>query len=362
MSITKKPFGVTPYGYPATLYTITNSTGAGVDVCDFGGILAAIRVPDKNGVLGDVLLGYPSVEGYTPLNGYIGALIGRVGNRIADGKCDLEGTPLTLAKNEKGITHLHGGNVGFDRKMWSVQPVEGICEDSLILRYVSLDGEEGYPGTLKVQVTYTFTDLNELFIHYEAVSDKDTLCSLTNHSYFNLEGEASGSTVDHIFEINADTMTAVDENAIPTGEVRDVTGTLFDLRDPKSLREIYEKMADEPMLAMASGFDHNFNVNDTDAGLRFAVGVTAPVSGRVMNVYTDMPAVQFYDGTMLKGINPSKSGRMYAQYDGFCLETQYAPDSVNHPNFPDTILRAGEKYDYTTIFSFDTVGDDEDEE
>ena len=245
--------------------------------------------------------------------------------------------------------------MGFDRKFWDATPVEGICEDSLILKYVSPDGEEGYPGTLRVMVTYTFTDDNELLIHYEAVSDRDTLCNLTNHSYFNLEGEGAGPVTDHVFEFNCDTFTVVDEKCIPTGEQRDVTGTPFDLRQPTRLADGLAQEETDEQLRFGKGFDHNFNINDPEAGLRFAVHVEAPVSGRTMDVFTDMPAVQFYCGNMLEGVNPGACGRLYHKREGFCLETQYAPDSIHHPEFPDSVLRAGEKYDYLTIFSFDVA-------
>lgn len=358
MSITKKPFGKTPCGCDADLYILTNANGSSVEITNFGGILRAINVPDRNGEIGNILLGYPTVEGYTPLNGYLGALIGRVGNRIANGECTVSGQKLTLAKNENGVTHLHGGNVGFDRRIWDVTPVEGICEDSLILKYTSPDGEEGYPGTLRVMVTYTFTDDDALMIHYEAVSDKDTLCSLTNHSYFNLEGEGSGTILDHTFEFNCDTFTVIDERCIPTGEQRDVTGTPFDLREPTRLADGMKALDSDEQLRFGKGYDHNFNINDPEADLRFAVQVTAPDSGRRMTVFTDMPAVQFYATNMLEGINPGSCGRKYGAHEGFCLETQFAPDSINHPNFPDSVLYADEKYDYITIFSFGVANED----
>ena len=353
MSITKKPFGTAPDGTPVDLYILKNDSGASVEITNFGGILRAVNVPDRNGKIGNVVLGYPSVEGYTPLTGYLGALIGRVGNRIANGSCEVNGQKLTLAKNEKGITHLHGGTVGFDRKIWEATPIEGICEDSLILKYTSPDGEEGYPGTLKVMVTYTFTDLNELMLHYEAVSDKDTLCNLTNHTYFNLAGEGSGKIYDHKFEFNCDTFTVVDENCIPTGEQRDVTGTPFDLREPTRIGDGLDKTEQDEQMRFGSGYDHNFNINDADLGLRLAVSVSDPASGRTMDVFTDMPAVQFYCGNHLNGVNPGSCGRPYEPRDGFCLETQFPPDSINHPEFPDSVLYAGEKYDYMTIFAFD---------
>ena len=355
MSIVKKSFGFLPDGREADLYILTNVAGASVEITNYGGILRAINVPDKNGELGNVLLGYNEVGGYEPLCGYIGALIGRVGNRIAKGECTVEGQELHLAKNEGGKNHLHGGDEGYNKKFWDVTPVEGICEDSLVLKYTSPDGEEGYPGTLKIMVTYTWTDENELIIRYEAVSDKDTLCNLTNHAYFNLEGEGSGAVLDHVFEINADTFTVGDAELIPTGEQRDVTGTPFDFREGVRLGDVIAQTEQNDQLKAGHGVDHNFNINDMEAGLRFACEVNAPVSGRVMNVFTDMPAMQFYAGCCLEGINPGSCGRLYAKREGFCLETQYAPDSINHPNFPDSVLYAGEKYDFTTIFTFDTV-------
>jgi len=358
MSITKKPFGKAPCGCEVDLYILTNSNGASVEISNFGGIIRAINVPDKDGKIGNVVLGYNSVEGYTPLTGYLGALIGRVGNRIGKGECEVSGQKLTLAKNEGGKNHLHGGDVGFDRKIWDVIPVEGICQDSLILKYTSPDGEEGYPGTLKVQVTYVWTDDNELMIRYEAVSDKDTLCNLTNHSYFNLAGEGSGKILDHMVEFNCDTFTVVDEECIPTGEQRDVTGTCFDLRELTRVGDGMEKGKDDEQMKFGKGYDHNFNINDFEAGLRFAVHVEEPTTGRSMDVFTDMPAVQFYAGNMLEGVNPGSCGRPYTPREGFCLETQFAPDSVNHPEFIDSVLYAGEKYDFTTIFSF-SAGDEE---
>jgi len=356
MSIVKKSFGQLPDGRKADLYIMTNCAGNSVEITNYGGIIRAINVPDKNGVIGNVVLGYNDVNGYVPLCGYLGALIGRVGNRIAGGKCEVSGEQIVLAQNEKGKNHLHGGNVGFDRKFWDVTPIEGICEDSLIMKIISPDGEEGYPGTLKVQVTYTWTDENELVLRYEAVSDKDTLCNLTNHCYFNLEGEASGETVlDHTFEINADTFTVGDADLIPTGEQRDVTGTNFDFRKPVVLRDVIAKIEEDEQLKAGNGVDHNFNINDPEVGLRFACEVVAPVSGRIMNVFTDMPAMQLYAGCCLESINEGSCGRKYDRFEGFCLETQYAPDSINHPNFPDSVLYAGEKYDFTTVFSFDTA-------
>ena len=356
MSIVKKSFGRLPDGREADLYVLTNKGGASVEITNYGGIIRAINVPDKAGKIGNVVLGYNDVAGYCPTKGYLGALIGRVGNRIANGECELNGVKLTLAKNEKGITHLHGGKVGFNEKLWDVTPIEGICEDMLILKYTSPDGEEGYPGTLKVMVTYTFTDENELMIRYEAVSDKDTLCNLTNHTYFNLNGEAGGKTIaDHVFEMNCDTFTVVDERCIPTGEQRDVAGTPFDFREPARVGDRLAMTPNDEQLSFGKGIDHNFNINDFEAGLRFAAEAVDPESGRVMDVFTDMPAVQFYCANTLKSIHEGASGRIYGNHEGFCLETQFVPDSINHPEFIDSVLRAGEKYDFTTIFAFDVA-------
>ncbi len=357
MSIIKTSFGCLPDGRKADLYILKNVAGASVEISNYGGIIRAINVPDKNGELGNVVLGYKDVSGYEPLCGYLGALIGRVGNRIAKGECEVEGKKLALAKNEGGKNHLHGGNLGFNRKFWDVTMVEGICEDSLILKYISPDNEEGYPGTLKVMVTYTFTDENELILRYEAVSDQDTLCNLTNHAYFNLEGEGSGTVLDHEFEINADTFTVGDAELIPTGEMRDVIGTPFDMREPIKLRDALAKPDVDDQLKAGGGIDHNFNINDFEAGLRFAACVTAPNSGRMMNVFTDMPAMQLYCGNGLESIHEGSCGRRYARNEDFCMETQFAPDSINHPEFPDSVLYAGEKYDYTTVFAFDTIED-----
>ncbi len=350
MSIRKVPFGALKGGERADLYILTNAHGASVEITNYGGIIRAINVPDREGEIGNVALGYRDVGGYEPLCGYLGALIGRVGNRIAGGKCVLNGEELTLAKNEGGTTHLHGGDTGFDRKFWHVLPIEGICQDTLILTYTSPDGEEGYPGELKVMVTYTFTDDDELAIRYEAVSDKDTLCNLTNHCYFNLAGEGGGKIYDHTIEIDADTFTVVDNLCIPTGEMRPVDGTPFDLRNARRIGDGLEEGEGSEQMRFGKGYDHNFNINDD--GLRFACEVKEPTSGRAMQVFTDMPAVQFYAGNMLESINPGSSGKIYRNHEGFCLETQFAPDSINHPEFPDSILRAGEKYDYTTIYAF----------
>ena len=349
MSIMKSKFGSLPCGAQVDQYTLTNKGGASVSILNYGGIVTKILVPDKDGKLGDVALGYDTIDGYVENPGHLGALIGRVGNRINRGKCVLNGAALELAANANGH-HLHGGTVGFGKKIWDATPAEGAGEDSLILTYTSADGEENYPGELKVKVTYTWTDLCELKIHYEAVSDKDTLCNLTNHSYFNLEGEGSGPVDDHIMQIHADAVTAADKDLIPTGELLPVMGTPFDLRTGLPIGEGLKFIETDEQMKFGGGYDHNFVPNGT--GMRKIAVVTAPVSGRAMDVYSDKVGVQFYTANMLKTKLPGKSGKPYGPRGGFCLETQYHPDSINHPNFPDSVLRAGAKYDFTTIYAF----------
>lgn len=347
MSIVKKPFGKLPDGREATLYELVNAAGARVGVTDFGGRIVKIVVPDKNGAMTDVALGYADVSGYFPNIGYIGALIGRVGNRICKGECPLGGKTLHLNANAGGH-HLHGGNVGFDQKLWDVQADE--AGNRLTLTTVSPDGEENYPGTLRVKVTYTFTEDDELSIRYEAVCDKDTLVNLTNHAYFNLSGEGSGDVKNHEMTIHADAFTAADEGLIPTGELRPVAGTVFDLRKPLRIADGLRGLENDIQMQSGKGYDHNFVLRG--AGVKEAAVVYAPDTGIEMRVFTDQPGVQFYGGNCLEGVNPGKCGRAYAPMAGLCLETQRFPDAPNHDNFPSILLKAGEKYDTTTTYAF----------
>ena len=349
MSITAVPFGKLPCGQEVSLYTLTNASGASVSITDLGGIIVKIVVPDQNGVLGDVALGYDCAENYTPNYGYLGALIGRYANRIGRGSFTFQGQPMQLNTNSNGH-HLHGGNVGFDRKVWVAQMRENAGCEELKLTIVSPDGEENYPGTLKVCVTYSWSDKNELGIHYEAISDKDTIVNLTNHCYFDLEGEENGSVENHVVQINADRFTVVDADSIPTGELRDVTDTPFDLRAGKVLKDGYAVQDSDEQMTFGQGYDHNFVLNGQ--GMQLAAVVTAPVSGRVMKVFTDKPGIQLYTGNMIDCVKPGKSGRVYGKRDGLCLETQFFPDSVNYPEFPSPLLREGEKYDFTTVYAF----------
>ncbi len=349
MSITKKSFGIMPNGEQADLYVLTNASGASVSISNYGGIITSIIVPDANGELGDVALGCDSLDKYMPNNGYLGALIGRVGNRINRGRFELNGQQIQLAANSNGH-HLHGGNVGFDQKLWEAEAEEGAEEDRLVLTAFSPDGEENYPGNLQVRVTYSFNEKNELKIRYQAKSDKDTLCNLTNHSYFNLDGEGSGNIENHKICLNCDRFTVVDADCIPTGELRPVDGTPFDLRTPKRIGDGFAQQQENEQLSFGGGYDHNFVINGQ--GLREAAMVAGAKSGRVMRVYTDMVGVQFYTGNVLDGTMQGKCGHAYQAREGFCLETQFHPDSINHPNFPDSVLRAGQDYDHTTIYAF----------
>lgn len=345
--ITQKAFGKVN-GNEVQLYTMTNKNGWSASVTNYGGILVSIIVPDRNGKMDDVLLGCTSVEGYIPTNGYVGALIGRFGNRINSGRCSLNGQNLVLAKNDGGVNHLHGGNSGFNEKIWNVETQENDGYDSLVLTTFSPDGEEGYPGNMDVKVTYSFTDCGKLVIHYEATSDKDTLCNMTNHAYFNLNGEGGAKVTEQIMQINADCFTPVGETLIPTGEIRSVEGTPFDLRKGVKIGDNID--ADDEQIRIGCGFDHNYCLNGE--GMREGAKVTDPATGRVMTMYTDQPAVQFYAGVMLDGNMIGKCGRGYTRCDGLCLETQTYPDAINHPDFPTCVLKAGEKYDTKTIYEF----------
>ena len=343
MKITRKTFGATPDGEEVYLYTLTNN-GAELSITNYGGAVTSIKVPDRNGVLGDVVLGYETLDEYVRNPRYLGALIGRYANRIGCGKFSLNGVEYQLAQNN-GPNHLHGGMKGFDKRVWRANETEG----GLDLEYFSKDGEENYPGNLNVKVSYTLVD-SELRIDYKASTDKDTIVNLTNHSYFNLAG--SGDILGHELMLNAENFTPVSKDLIPTGEIWAVENTAMDFRTPRAIgsqiREPYEE------LLYTGGYDHNFGLRGWDGSTRLISRVREPISGRVMEVLTTQPGVQFYSGNFLDGSLTGKGGNIYHKHAGFCLETQHFPDSPNHPNFPTTVLRPGDQYKETTVYRFTT--------
>ncbi|MGI6174394.1 MAG: aldose epimerase family protein [Christensenellales bacterium] len=337
-----------PFGENATLYIITNASGASVSVTDFGGAITSLRVPDKAGKMAEVVLGYSDISGYFPNNdGNLGALIGRVGNRIGGADAVIAGHHFPLEANDNGINSLHSGKSGLHLKFWHVKPIEEA--NALELTASCADGEGGFPGNIDFKVTYIWDDDCALSIRYEAVSDRDTLCNLTNHAYFNLDGEDSGSIEDHTIQILADAITAVDKFLIPTGEIRDVTGTPFDLRKGKRIGDGLRAVPQDEQMAFGGGYDHNFCLNGS--GMR-KIAVLTGASGRTMEVYTDLPGVQFYSGNMLSRSEKSIGGRQYQKHDGLCLETQVWPDACHHEHFPQCLLKKGEKYDTTTKYVF----------
>ncbi len=350
MSIARVPFGATQSGEPVERITMTNQSGASVSLITYGGTLVSILVPDRHGIFADVCLGYNSVADYERGAGYLGALIGRYGNRIEGGHLTIDGKDYQLACNERGVTHLHGGMVGFDKKVWTAECEEREESDSVTLRYVSPDGEENYPGTLSCTVTYTWNDENELCLHYHAVSDAETVINLTNHAYFNLAGHNSGSVEDHLISINADAYTPVDENCIPTGELAPVEDTPFDLR---ALRRIGEGLSvEDEQLRIGCGYDHNFVLVDPDEGICKACELYDPATGRVMETFTDLPGIQFYSGNFLAIPFEAKDRARYGKHHALCLETQYFPNTPNVPTFPSCTYAAGVPFEHTTVYKF----------
>lgn len=348
MSISQRPFGVTPNGEKVTEYTMTNRDGASVSMLDFGGIITRILVPDRDGKLDDVSLSFDDIDVYAQgRSGSMGMLIGRVGNRIRGASFELEGRTYTLPKNNNGNC-LHGG-MGFGLRMWQARPVLTEGGDALELTLTSQDGDQGFPGTLKVKVTYTFTDHNELGIHYQASTDKTTLCSLTNHAYFNLDGHASGSVRDLEMQINADLVTEVGEGLIPTGRLLPVSEVPYNFTSPTRIGDVLDKTPDCPGMTMAKGVDFNFCAG-RDRETKVIATLYSPKTGRVMDVITDQPGVQCYTGNNLN--NDGKDGVHYGPYAGVCLETQHYPDSIHHPHFPSVVLRPQDTYDTLTIYRF----------
>ena len=343
-SVQKSAFGKTPEGTEVELYTLTNQKGMVAKVITYGAILTEIRVPDRHGKVGNIVLGFDTLDQYVKGSPFFGATTGRVANRIAKGRFKLEGKEYTLAVNN-GPNHLHGGIKGFDKKVWRAEPMETKEGPAVKFSYTSPDGEEGYPGKLAVTVIYTLTERNELRIDYTATTDQATPVNLTNHSYFNLA--EAGNVLDHVLLLNADHYTPADETLIPTGEIAPVKGTALDFTKPAPIG-----MRIAQVMSFAKGYDHNFVINGGGKKLTLAARVTEPKSGRVMEVLTTEPGVQLYTGNHLDGSLKGVGGVVYGQHSGFCLETQHYPDSVNHPNFPSVILRAGETYKTTTVLRF----------
>jgi aldose 1-epimerase len=349
-STTKKSFGKTPDGQLLDLYVLTAKGGAEASITNFGGAVVSLKVPDRNGKLADVVLGYDNADGYVNDKSFFGALVGRYGNRIGHAQFTLDGKTYTLAKNN-GENSLHGGIQGFNKAVWTAKIIPAKDGQSLELSYLSKDGEEGFPGNLKVSVIYTLTDSNALRITYSATSDKKTVVNLTNHSYFNLAGQGSGDILGHLLIIQADKFTPVDAGLIPTGEFRDVAGTPFDFRKELAIGARIDQ--DEEQLKLGGGYDHNFVLqrsNDPEESL--AARVLEPVSGRVLEVWTTEPGVQFYTGNFLDGKTIGKGGVTYPRRSAFCLETQHFPDSPNQPKFPSVVLNPGERYHTVTTYKF----------
>jgi aldose 1-epimerase len=350
-TIMKEPFGKLDDGTPVDIYTLKNG-GLEARITNYGGIVQSLKAPDRNGTTADVVLGYETLAEYVRDNPYFGCLVGRYGNRIAKGKFALDGTTYTLAVNN-GPNALHGGKVGFDKKVWKARGLKAADGPALELTCLSKDMEEGYPGNLSVKVVYTLTGKGELKIEYFATTDKPTVVNLTNHSYFNLAGAGNGDINGHVLMLAADRFTPVDETLIPTGELRPVKGTPFDFTTPTPIGARVDKKDDE-QIKFGNGYDHNFVLNPSGASLSLAARVLEPTTGRVMEVLTMEPAIQFYGGNFLDGKNVGKGGKVYKFRYGFCLETQHYPDSPNQATFPSTVLRPGQEYKTTTVYKFST--------
>ena len=348
--VEKQSFGVTADHAPVDVYTLTTAGGMEVRAITYGGIIVSLRVPDRDGKLGDVVLGHDALDGYLKASPYFGAIIGRYGNRIARGQFTLDGQAYKLATNN-GPNALHGGLKGFDKVVWKAESFKNDKGVGVVFSYTSPDGEEGYPGTLHATVTYTLSNDNSLAFDYHAVTDKATPVNLTQHTYFNLAGGGVGDILAHDLTLNASHFTPVDSTLIPTGEIWKVEGTPFDFRTPTAIGARIG--ADDEQIRFGGGYDHNFVLDRKEGdSLILAARVHEPKSGRVMEVSTTELGLQFYSGNFLDGSITGKGGHVYKHRTGFCMETQHYPDSPNHPDFPSTILRPGQEYRSRTVYAF----------
>lgn len=352
MQITKKPFGAIN-GAPVDLFTLTNHNGLKAEIINYGGIIVSLYTPDRNGAMADITLGYDDLGSYLERSPYFGAIVGRYANRLEGACFTLNGITYNLNRNE-GDNQLHGGLRGFDKVIWDAQIIGEPDHQSLQLRYKSPDGEERYPGNLAVTVVYSLNEDNALVIEYTAVSDKDTVVNLTNHAYFNLSGHDSGDVLDHQLMIRARRFTVIDEACVPTGEIRDVSGTPMDFRRMKTVGIGLMNDMDDEQMKFGAGYDHNYVLDTSGKTPEKAAELYEPRSGRLMEVYTTKPGIQFYSGNHLVSAGLGKGGTAYKNWSGLCLETQYFPNSMRHAHFPSPILKAGEIYRHVTIYRFCT--------
>jgi aldose 1-epimerase len=351
MDVAVESFGKTPEGQQVRLYTLTNAHGLKARIMTYGAIVVSLEVPDKGGKMGDIVLGYDNLDSYVKNSPYFGAIVGRYGNRIGKGRFTLDGVTYDKLAINNGENHLHGGIKGFDKVVWTDEPVRRSNAVGVKLSYLSKDGEEGYPGNLQATVTYTLTNDNELRIDYLATTDKATPVNLTHHGYWNLTG-GQRDILGHVLTLNADQGTPVDKGLIPTGDLLPVKGTVMDFTKPTPIGARIE--SDYEQLKFGGGYDHNWVLNKGGKDMTLAARVYEPTSGRVMDVYTKEPGIQFYSGNFLDGTITGKGGTVYQHRWGLCLETQHYPDSPNKPNFPSTILRPGQKYETVTVYRFST--------
>jgi aldose 1-epimerase len=349
LSVTREPYGSTADGTAVELFTLTNANGMVVRFTSYGGIITSVEVPDRQGEFDNVTLGFDSLEGYQGDHPYFGALIGRFGNRIAGGRFTLDGQTYQLATND-GPNHLHGGPEGFHRAVWQVEPFQTDSAAGAVLSYVSRDGEEGYPGTLTTRVTYTLNDRDELAFEYHATTDRATPVNLTQHAYFNLAGDGRRDILDHELMLNASRFTPVDSTLIPTGQLAPVANTPFDFTQPTPIGARID--GDHEQLRHGGGYDHNWVLDRQGEGLSLAARLRDPASGRVMEVFTTEPGIQFYSGNFLDGSITGTDGNVYHHRYGLALETQHFPDSPNQPSFPSTVLRPGSEYTSKTVYRF----------